>query len=138
MRTKSPKESSDKKLRVAAYVRVSTQRQATEGDSLEAQRNAINRHLEHHFGEKKIEYIRFYVEAGRSAKDQNRPQLQKLRAEIINAEIDTSSAMGRDQESTALRNRLTVVKVEIGKLVAVLKEMGTRSPGKHPRRTCSA
>lgn len=31
--------------RVAAYVRVSTTRQKMEGDSLEAQQNAINRYL---------------------------------------------------------------------------------------------
>lgn len=77
------------KRRIAAYVRVSTQRQATEGDSLEAQQNAINRYLELHFGQEGIEYVRLYVEAGKSAKNQKRPQLQKLRADIVKGEIDT-------------------------------------------------
>ena len=74
--------------RIAAYVRVSTQRQATEGDSLEAQQNSINRYIELQFGQE-IEYVRLYIEPGRSAKDQNRPQLKKLRSDIAQGEIDT-------------------------------------------------
>ena len=76
------------KQRVAAYVRVSTTRQKIEGDSLEAQQNLINRHLEYRPGPKS-ESVKFYVEGGKSAKDQNRPQLQKLRADIARGEIDT-------------------------------------------------
>ena len=76
------------KRRVAAYVRVSTTRQKTEGDSLEAQQNSINRYLEYRPGPK-CEAVNFYVEGGKSAKDQNRPQLQKLKADIAKGEIDT-------------------------------------------------
>jgi site-specific DNA recombinase len=82
--TKKPAE----KRRVAAYVRVSTTRQKMEGDSLEAQQNAINRYLEYRSGPK-IETVKFFIEGGKSAKDQNRPQLQKLKAEILKGEIDT-------------------------------------------------
>jgi hypothetical protein len=51
----------------------------------------------------------------------------EARKEIISQAlklIDTN-AHAAEQESMALRNRLTTVKAEIGRLVAVLKEMGT-------------
>lgn len=89
MTTKKRKKLPPTKRRIAAYVRVSTQRQATEGDSLEAQQNAINRYLELHLGSEHVEFVRFYIDAGRSAKDQNRPELQKLRSDIAHGEIDT-------------------------------------------------
>jgi len=61
-----------------------------EGDSLGAQQNEIVRYLKSREQLKgKIESTRFYVDAGRSAKDQNRPQLQKLRSDITKGEIDT-------------------------------------------------
>ena len=71
---------------VAAYVRVSTIRQKVEGDSLEAQQNAINRFVEYR---QLREEVRSYVDGGKSAKNQNRPQLQKLRADVERGEVDT-------------------------------------------------
>ena len=66
----------DKPLRIAGYVRVSSQRQATEGDSLVAQQHEIEQEVE--FRKRRenlqVESLEFYVDAGRSAKDQNRPQ----------------------------------------------------------------
>lgn len=89
--TKKQKRAPVTNRRVAAYIRVSTQRQKTEGDSLDAQKSEITRYLKGREQTKgwQIETIRYYTEAGRSAKDQNRPQLQKLRAEIAKGEIDT-------------------------------------------------
>jgi site-specific DNA recombinase len=91
MTNKKPKKPPATKRRVAAYVRVSTQRQKSEGDSLEAQQNEITRYLQQReqFKGWEIESIKFYIDAGRSAKDQNRAELQRLRSDIAQGEIDT-------------------------------------------------
>ena len=76
--------------RVAAYVRVSTQRQVREGDSLEAQQNFIKANIEarrHEDGWKDAEVV-YLIEKGRSAKNQKRPELQKLRKLIERGEVD--------------------------------------------------
>ncbi len=77
-------------LRVAVYIRVSSQRQATEGDSLEAQQNEITKYIElkqrlHGWN---VLSVGHYVDAGKSAKDQNRPQLQRLKRDIVEGRID--------------------------------------------------
>lgn len=76
---------------VAAYVRISNSGQRAEGDSVEAQRNAITRNLTGWEQMKgwKIASVRFYIEAGGSDDDQNRPELQRLQADIAKGEIDT-------------------------------------------------
>jgi site-specific DNA recombinase len=91
MTRKKQKQTPTAAWRVGAYVRVSTQRQATEGDSLEAQQNVISRYLENRKlqDQRKIDFVRFYIDAGRSAKDQNRPELQRLRADIGKGELDS-------------------------------------------------
>ena len=88
MAKKNPKSPTNGKLRVAGYIRVSTVRQKVEGDSLEAQKNAIARYLEYR-SQVPCESVTFYVEEGKSAKNQNRPELQKLRADIEKGLIDT-------------------------------------------------
>ncbi len=88
MNPKNRKKEPTEKRRVAAYVRVSSMRQKMEGDSLEAQQNAIKRYVEYRTGFE-CEAVYFYVEGGKSAKDQNRPQLQKLKADILKGDIDT-------------------------------------------------
>ena len=87
MISKNRKKQMNDRRKVAGYVRVSTQRQNVEGDSLEAQKNAIKRNLDYQFGST-CEVV-FYVEGGKSAKNQNRPELQKLRAYIANGEVNT-------------------------------------------------
>lgn len=76
---------------IAAYIRVSTQRQAIEGDSLEAQQTAIRRYVEARPSEEgwDVKEIEYFIHAGRSAKDQKRPQLQRLRAAIESGTINT-------------------------------------------------
>ncbi len=88
MAKKNLKSPTNGKLRVAGYIRVSTVRQKVEGDSLEAQKNAIARYLEYR-SQVPCEFVTFYVEEGKSAKNQNRPGLQKLRADIEKGLIDT-------------------------------------------------
>lgn len=86
MNRKNQKTDGSKQRCVGAYVRVSTTRQKVEGDSLDAQRNAIEGHLAFH---RPGQEVRLYVDGGKSAKDQNRPQLQRLRADVEKGEVHT-------------------------------------------------
>lgn len=89
--TKRPSRTeASKKLRLAAYLRVSSQRQATEGDSLEAQQHEIIKYIDFKKSQQgwEVESLEFYVDAGRSAKDQNRPQLQRLKRDTAAGQID--------------------------------------------------
>ena len=88
--TRTKKAKTPDSLRIAAYIRVSSQRQATEGDSLEAQRNEINKYIDHRKTLRGwlVESVEYYVDAGRSAKDQNRPELQRLKRDIADKQID--------------------------------------------------
>ena len=63
-----------KATRAAAYIRVSTEEQAQDGESLGAQERVIRYHTEL-MG---IQDVHFYVDDGYSAKNTNRPQLQRL------------------------------------------------------------
>ena len=85
MKSKIKKRSELERSITAIYIRVSTQRQAVEGDSLEAQENAALSYLEYKGIDQST--VRLYVDGGKSAKDQNRPELQRLRAEISNGEV---------------------------------------------------
>ena len=74
---------------IAGYVRVSTVRQVAEGDSLEAQQEAIRRHAARLAEQRGWKYeLQFFVERGKSAKDQNRPQLTRLKRGVEKKEID--------------------------------------------------
>ena len=80
-KTKARQEPS-RPLRIAAYIRVSSQRQASEGDSLAAQRHEIEQEVEIRKRREgwHVAELRYYIDAGRSAKDQKRPELQRHRA----------------------------------------------------------
>ncbi|MDD4787408.1 MAG: recombinase family protein [Pirellulales bacterium] len=77
-------------LRIGVYIRVSTQRQATEGDSLEAQRSETTKYIEYKKSQQgwEVASIMYYVDAGRSAKDQNRPELQRLKLDTAAGTLD--------------------------------------------------
>ena len=73
-------------------IRVSTQRQVSEGDSLEAQERAIVDYIQQELKvklepETLIEQ-KMYIETGKSAKNQNRPQLQALLRDIQSGQIN--------------------------------------------------
>ncbi|HMP59365.1 MAG TPA: recombinase family protein [Gemmatales bacterium] len=101
---------SDKKyarpLRIAGYVRVSSQRQATEGDSLAAQQHEIEQEVE--FRKRRenwqVESLEFYVDAGKSAKDQKRPQLQRLKRDIAAGKIDLVICFKLDRITRSLKD----------------------------------
>ena len=100
------KKKRDHPLRVAGYVRVSSQRQATEGDSLTAQQHEIEQEVE--FRQRRenweIASLEFYVDAGKSAKDQNRPQLQRLKREIAANKIDVVICFKLDRITRSLKD----------------------------------
>ncbi|WP_445506636.1 recombinase family protein [Niallia sp. 03190] len=61
-------------MKVAAYIRVSTQMQVEEGYSLSAQKEKLKAFA---FSQN-WEIVQFYVDEGISAKDMNRPELQRM------------------------------------------------------------
>ncbi|MEO2017874.1 MAG: recombinase family protein [Fuerstiella sp.] len=84
-------DTTNRRRRIAVYIRVSTPRQVREGDSLEAQQNAIKAYIKaqrHKSGWEGAEII-YLIEKGRSAKNQKRAELQKLRKLIQRGEVDT-------------------------------------------------
>lgn len=62
-------------MRVAGYIRVSTEEQVKEGYSLDAQRERLINFCRSQDG---WELIEIYPEEGKSAKDTNRPELQRM------------------------------------------------------------
>jgi site-specific DNA recombinase len=71
-------------LRVAVYIRVSTEEQATEGYSISAQREKLKAYCI----AQDWDVVGFYVDEGISAKDMNRPQLQQMIKDIEDGKID--------------------------------------------------
>ena len=96
----------DHPLRIAGYVRVSSQRQATEGDSLVAQQHEIEQEVE--FRQRRenwnVAALEFYVDAGKSAKDQNRPQLQRLKRDIAANKVDIVICFKLDRITRSLKD----------------------------------
>lgn len=72
-------------MRVAGYIRVSTDEQVKEGHSLEAQRDRLINYCKSQEG---WELVEVYPEEGKSAKDMNRPELQRLISDAENGLID--------------------------------------------------
>lgn len=94
----------DEGLRIAVYIRVSSTRQAVEGDSLEAQRNDSRKALEYRRDVSKwhVASVDHYVDAGRSAKDQNRPELQRLKGDITEGKVDVVLVVKLDRLTRSL------------------------------------
>lgn len=62
-------------IRIGVYLSVSTEEQASEGDSLDAQRNTAERNIQRLREEGvRIDAVVFYAESG-SGKDFNRPEM---------------------------------------------------------------
>lgn len=95
-----------RELRIAGYVRVSSQRQATEGDSLVAQQNEIEQEVEFRRRREgwQVESLEFYIDAGKSAKNQNRPQLQRLKRDIAAGKVDIVICFKLDRITRSLKD----------------------------------
>ncbi len=106
-----------KRFRIGAYLRVSSQRQATEGDSLEAQRNEISKCIDlKKMAGWNVESVQYYVEPGRSAKDQNRPKLQQLKQDVRSGKINLVMCLKLD--------RITRSILDFAELWAMFKSHG--------------
>jgi len=86
------------KLKVSTYIRVSTGRQAREGDSLEEQESELKKFCEY----KNYLVHKMHIERGRSAKDTNRPEYQKLLEEIKEKKINAVVVKKLDRLSRSL------------------------------------
>lgn len=87
-------------LRVALYIRVSTEEQALHGDSIEAQKQALREYAE------KNEYkiIDYYIDDGFTATSLKRPNLQRLLDDIKADKIDLVLFTKIDRWSRGVRN----------------------------------
>jgi len=105
MRRKKKKDM-DRPLRIAGYVRVSSQRQATEGDSLVAQEHEIEQEVEFRTRREgwDVKSLEFYIDAGKSAKDQNRPQLQRLKRDIAAGKVDLVICFKLDRITRSMKD----------------------------------
>ncbi len=101
-------------LRIGVYVRVSTKEQANEGVSLEAQQGLADRHIQQWRQEKiPIGAITYYVEAGRSGKDFDRPEIKRLQADVRAGRLDLILAFKMDRigrNTVDFRNFETLLK----------------------------
>ncbi|MBY0527977.1 MAG: recombinase family protein [Gemmataceae bacterium] len=111
MKRKKQASSEDLVKKVGVYYRVSSLRQARDGDSLEAQQNMTNRFLEtqREFSEWVLESTVEYREPGRSAKDEkHRPVLQQLKEDVRQGKINTVVATKLDRISRNVRDFLNL------------------------------
>jgi site-specific DNA recombinase len=133
MPKKTVKRNTAEPLRIAAYVRVSTQRQATEGDSIEAQKNEITKYVNYKKNPQNwnVESLEFYADAGYSAKDQNRPGLQRLKQDIANGQIDMVVCFKLDRITRSIVDFLELCslfdKHEVG-LISLREDFDTSGP----------
>lgn len=70
--------------RVAIYIRVSTDRQAKEGDSLEAQEEALEKYCKEH----KYKIVDKYIDGGESGQKITRTNLQRMLEDVKQNKID--------------------------------------------------
>ncbi len=85
-------------MRVALYIRVSTERQANEGDSLEEQESELKKYCDF----RKFAIHQIYIERGRSGGNTNRPEYQKLVKAIRQKKINAVVVKKLDRLSRSL------------------------------------
>lgn len=88
----------DNKFKVSLYIRVSTGRQAKEGDSLEEQEKELKKYCEY----KNYLIHKIHIERGRSAKDTNRPEYQKMLNDVKEKSINAVVVKKLDRLSRSL------------------------------------
>ncbi|WP_145225898.1 recombinase family protein [Gimesia algae] len=73
-------------------------------DGLEAQRNDIRKGIEYRetLNRWVVASTDYYIDAGRSAKDQNRPELQRLKADVVARKIDIIFVVKLDRLTRSL------------------------------------
>ncbi len=96
-------------FKVSIYIRVSTGRQAQEGDSLEEQENELKKFCEY----KNYLIHKTHIERGRSAKDTNRPEYQKLLTDIKDKKINAIVVKKLDRLSRSLMDFEEFMKIAL-------------------------
>lgn len=97
-----------KKVRVAIYVRVSTQEQAKEGYSIGEQTDRLKKFAEAH----DWMIVKIYTDAGHSGADTNRPALQDMLDDIRARKIDKVLVYKLDRLSRSQKDTLTLIENE--------------------------
>jgi site-specific DNA recombinase len=114
-------------MKAIGYVRVSTDRQASEGVSLEAQAEKIRQMAQL----RDFELIDIVVDAGESAKDTNRPGLQRVLAMVDARLIDAVVILKLDRLTRSVRD-LGNMMDRFGRrgvaLISVNESLDTQSP----------
>jgi len=97
-----------KNIRVAIYVRVSTQEQAKEGYSIGEQTDRLKKFAEAH----DWLIVQVYTDAGHSGADTNRPALQDLLSDVRDGKIDKVLVYKLDRLSRSQKDTLTLIENE--------------------------
>lgn len=93
------------KIRVAIYVRVSTQEQAKEGYSIGEQTDRLTKFCEAH----DWTIVKVYTDAGHSGANQIRPALQELKEDIVAGRIDKVLVYKLDRLSRSQKDTLELI-----------------------------
>lgn len=87
-------------MRAALYIRVSTEDQAKEGYSIEAQKDSLTKYALN----EDWDIVDYYIDDGYSAKDMNRPQLQRLIQDIRSKKVDIVLVHKLDRLTRSVRD----------------------------------
>ena len=94
-----------KQIRVALYVRVSTQEQAKEGYSIKEQTDRLLKYAEAH----DWLVVKIYTDAGHSGANMERPALQDMMEDIIAGKIDKVAVYKLDRLSRSQKDTLKLI-----------------------------
>lgn len=97
-----------KNIRVALYIRVSTQEQALEGYSIGEQTDRLRKFAEAHGWI----IVKIYTDAGHSGADTDRPALQNMLDDIRDGKIDKVLVYKLDRLSRSQKDTLTLIEDE--------------------------
>ena len=99
-------DSAPEQKKIAIYGRVSSKRQADEGGSLESQERYGRRFIEDRkaLNGWNVAYVRSYFDRGKSGKDTNRPELERLQRDIANGEINYVVTFKLDRITRSVRD----------------------------------
>lgn len=90
--------------RVATYIRVSTTMQAQEGESIPAQRDALNKHIKEHG----YIHVGEYLDDGISGTKNDRDEFQRMLSDVKAGKIDLIIVTKLDRLHRSLRNFLNM------------------------------
>jgi len=94
-------------LKVSLYIRVSTERQANEGDSLEEQEAELKKYCDF----RSFNIHKIHIERGKSGGNTNRPEYQKLIADIKTRKINAVVVKKLDRLSRSLLDFETLMRL---------------------------